>query len=320
MKYSAFYAIGFLTLMLCTCSEPPQVHEAVKQGDLASVQNAMMLGADVNAFDQEGNTSLYLAVSNNHQEIVRHLVEHGANVNSRTSEGFTPLIRAAENRDLQIMEYLISKGARVDVAGNDGYIALHAVLINAGIGLNDVMDMVQLLLINGANVNANSGPGQPLHYAVGGYGYPEIVELLLAKGAHIDAVGPDGTALSLAACRGNLALVELLLSHHADPNIEDYKAQRPLHHAARRGNQEIAKALLEHGTEIDAMMLGGITPLIQAMKYYRLDMVKFLLDNGADPNVLTPEGTALDKAEKEKRNDVIQLLYNYRAKRSEDLN
>ncbi len=307
------------SLCLLVCCRPlssPDIHQSIKEGNLEQLRTAIQRGADINGLDQQGMTPLYLSVVEGHEEIMRFLVESGADVNGRTSEGFTPLIRAAESRAIQTMEYLISKGAQVGIAGNDGYIALHAVLIKADKTKQEVLDMVELLLVHRADVNANSGPGKPLHYAVGGYGYPEIVQLLLSKGADVDAVGPDGTALSLAAARDSLELVLLLLEHGADPNLEDYKGKRPLHNAARRGNEQIGKALLDHGADINARMIGSETPLHEAMKYRHLSMMKFLLDNGADVNAETAQGTLLDEAEREQRKEMCSLLLKYGARRS----
>jgi ankyrin repeat protein len=165
-------------------------------------------------------------------------------------------------------------------------------------------------------VNANSGPGRPLHYAVGGYGYPEVVQLLLAKGADVDAVGPDGTALSLAAARESIELVELLLKHKANPNLEDFRGKRPLHNAARRGNERIAELLLDHGADMNARMIGDETALHEAMKYRHLSLMQLLLERGADVNLETAHGTILHQAEQQQREDAVKLLLKYGAKRS----
>jgi ankyrin repeat protein len=64
-------------------------------------------GADVNATDQFGNTSLHLAVR--YPELVRLLLERGARVGARNAFGDTPLHRAVGDR--RIVELLLGAGA-----------------------------------------------------------------------------------------------------------------------------------------------------------------------------------------------------------------
>ncbi|TWT78268.1 Ankyrin repeats (3 copies) [Posidoniimonas polymericola] len=60
----------------------------------------------------------------------------------------------------------------------------------------------------------------PLHYACV-LNYPEIAEALLDAGADVSAAcGALGAPLATAVQSGNAALVDLLLTHGADPNYE----------------------------------------------------------------------------------------------------
>jgi hypothetical protein len=79
------------------------------------------------------------------------------------------------------------------------------------------IEIVKLLIENGADVNIKSGRGTALHIAVE-YGYPDIVRLLLDKGAEVSIVGspgpaadsPQGTPLQIARAKGQTVLVSML--------------------------------------------------------------------------------------------------------------
>jgi ankyrin repeat protein len=74
----------------------------------------------------------------------------------------------------------------------------------------------------------------------------EIVQLLIKKGADVNAVGSgDLTALHKAAAAGDLNLARVLLDNGADASLEDKQGKTPLDHAKERDNQAVARLLKE---------------------------------------------------------------------------
>ncbi|WP_353271056.1 ankyrin repeat domain-containing protein [Wolbachia endosymbiont (group A) of Alloplasta piceator] len=51
---------------------------------------------------------------------VRELLEKGANIEARDSDGYTSLHRAAEGGHLEIIRFLIDKGANIGAKNKDG--------------------------------------------------------------------------------------------------------------------------------------------------------------------------------------------------------
>lgn len=112
----------------------------------------------------------------------------------------------------------------------------------------------------------------------------------------------SGLALDLAVKKGNVAVVELLLEHGADPRYS-----RPLHGLiALRHDQRAAAApstvedwrplmekFIRYGADVNATTYGGGTPLHQAVATKSWDIVDFLLEQGADPRIPQP-ATKLD--------------------------
>lgn len=70
-------------------------------------------GADPNALarNQTGFTPLTGAVSQNHNEVARLLVNHGANVNHKYEGGFTPIMHAAHAGNFELVKLLLDNGA-----------------------------------------------------------------------------------------------------------------------------------------------------------------------------------------------------------------
>jgi len=110
------------------------------------------------------------------------------------------------------------------------------------------LEVVQLLIDNGADVNARTtGGGTPLHYATS---HLEVVRRLLDNGADVNVKGHKGaTALHFAAAKGNVAVARLLIERGADVNARDLSGQTPFQLAARYHHVEMGQVLFEAGAE-----------------------------------------------------------------------
>src|ERR1017187_10344224 len=108
--------------------------------------------------------------------------------------------------------------------------------------------VVQQYLDNGVNVNGSSFAWSPLQIAAN-KGQIEIVKLLVEHGADLNYTHPitKMTALSLAAYNGSMEVVQYLLSKGADPNIK------------LRGGVSIVRAVREVGNTamVDFLMKNG---------------------------------------------------------------
>lgn len=75
------------------------------------------------------------------------------------------------------------------------------------------------------------------------------------------------TALYMAAGRGHVSFVELLLSRGADPSMRRAGGRTPLGIAAYNGHTEVVRLLLRHpGCDLDGRDEQGCTPLWQAAR------------------------------------------------------
>ncbi|MBF0280724.1 MAG: ankyrin repeat domain-containing protein [SAR324 cluster bacterium] len=141
---------------------------------------------------------------------------------------------------------------------------------------------------------------------------------MLQQGAvpkkEIDARDENGrTALTWAAFKGNLELLQKLTNLHADVESVDNAGMSPLMYASIEGNPEIVTWLLDHGSTINRSDLKGKTPLILAAVYGKSKVVKILLDYGANPLLRDHNGmTALELIEYKKFPEIKALLVNFR--------
>jgi Ankyrin repeats (many copies)/Ankyrin repeats (3 copies)/Ankyrin repeat len=132
-------------------------------------------------------------------------------------------------------------------------------------------DMVELLLNNGADIQAKCfNDITPLHVAAD-KGTRELAGLLISQGANVNATTRDlATPLHWAETRD---VAELLITKGADLNAVAANLNTPLHAAVFRDNKEVAEVLVTRGADVNCPN-GGNRSALQLVKSE--EMGKFL--------------------------------------------
>lgn len=116
----------------------------------------------------------------------------------------------------------------------------------------------------------------------------------------------DESPLMIAALKGHKEMVRKLIARDADVSKPGWA---PLHYAATGGHLAIMALLLEHHAFIDAESPNGTTPLMMAAHYGTPAAVKLLLEAGADTAMRNQLGlTAVDFARRGNRPDSLELI------------
>ena len=245
--------------------------------------NANAAGADINAKDKYGMTSLHhCAIRGNHRVLQKLLRTPGIIKEPTDISGSTPLHLACTYNQIRIAKILITEGD--------------------------------------ANLRAlDSDLRTPLHEACQ-EGNKEIAHLLLKKADEMfgsefirkmtsDKDDDGATPLLLGVGKGGTDIVKLLLDYKADPNQYNKEFNFPVHSAARTGDLETLELLLEHNARIDCTNIMSETPLFLAAENNNLEVIEFLMDHGANLdryniNVVSP----IMAAAIEGHADVVDLL------------
>ncbi|XP_008398667.2 protein phosphatase 1 regulatory subunit 12A isoform X5 [Poecilia reticulata] len=208
---------------------------ACSSGDTEEVLRLLDRGADINYANVDGLTALHQACIDDNIDMVTFLVEHGASVNQPDNEGWIPLHAAASCGYLDIAEYLISQGANVGVVNSEGETPLDIAeeepmeellqneINRQGLDIEAARKEEERIMLRDARQWLNSGQIQDTRHAKSG-----------------------GTALHVAAAKGYVEVLKLLIQAGYDVNIKDYDGWTPLHAAAHWGKEEACRILVEN--------------------------------------------------------------------------
>lgn len=211
------------------------------------------------------------------------------------------------NSDMTISRNTSHDTQHVSLAGNKARQSKPALIAAAQRG---IVSVVQVLLDEGANINAKTNDGDTALIIAALEGHADIVTLLTEKGADVNTKKNDGwTALMAAVLGEKVDIVRYLMNKEADINATTNDGGTALMAVAQLGNVDITLALLEKGANINAKATNGATPLIQATQEGHVEVVKILLANGADMNAQRLDGpSALMMSVQNAHIATVQLL------------
>lgn len=195
------------------------------------------------------------------------------------------LMIAVSAGDLNKTKELIEKGA--DVNAPDSGTGVTPLILAS---LRGHIEIVKLLLDNGADISATSKRGVTAVMAAGLDPANREIEELLSRKA-------STRRLSDAAARGAIEEVVALIDQGADVNSGFPRTGiTPLMRAAMNGDLKTVELLLDKGAEVNAKSVLGFTALMAAsMDSSNTPVAELLLRRGADPTVKSASGkTALD--------------------------
>jgi ankyrin repeat protein len=209
-----------------------------------------------------------MAITNDHMEVARFLLDRGANPNAADWWGRTPLWAAVEIRNR-------------DYTRNNEH----------GIDRPAALETIKALLARGANPNARTKEIPPIRRWVTPLGDLTWVNFT------------GQTPFVRAALSGDITVMRLLLEHGADPNIPTdsgttaLMAASGVNWAVQQSYTESKESLmqavllcLERGADVNAANATGVTAVMGAANRGSDDILEVLVKAGARLDVQDAQG------------------------------
>ena len=158
---------------------------------------------------------LHSAVNEGNYDEVKRLVEEGAD-KDQVEDHWTPLVAAVTKGHAAIVYYLVEQGANKDIPDEDGRTPVFLAVLHRR------FEITKYLVEQGADID---------------------------RGMTQDYVGFN--PLMVAAGRGDLEYVQLMVEHGADKEKTNWKGWTPLYYAAYNDSIPVVKYLIEQGADVD---------------------------------------------------------------------
>ncbi len=278
-----------ILLVINACSSPMTADRMpISESSVVINENAEPKDRLPNEQGENENINFILAARYGQYSVV----EQGADINQQDELGNTALIAASATENTNIIKLLVERGADIHAVTNDGTSAL----MNAA--ASERLENVKILLESGAQINRTNHTGESaLVYAIK-FGHKDIVEHLLKNGADANIYAQDElklndrfTPLMIAAEYGyvvpdDASMIQMLLAHGAEPNMQRNNGDTALTIAVKNNNQAIIVVLKGHGARDESpyAKLSAEDALLKAIKVDDIAKVRGLLDIAADPN------------------------------------
>jgi ankyrin repeat protein len=209
----------------------------------------------------------------NTKQVIDFLGKAKFDINARWPNGHTPLELACTLAHLEIIEALVEANAQVNTT-NHKYETPLFFCVNAQMG-------------------------NP----------PEAVRYLLSQKADPNHERADGwSPLCLAACSGNVPIIESLLQYKADLEMTNLTGASPVYLAAEKDHAAAIRVLAREKANVNKVDISAISPLVKASTLGCENAVEALLTLKADLNVPAGSASAVTMAVSRNRISVAKRL------------
>ncbi|XP_032820265.2 uncharacterized protein LOC116948064 isoform X1 [Petromyzon marinus] len=214
-KIVQLFHMGRISLDVCNHLHQSPLHLAIITGQEALVAVLLSGGASPAALDRHGMNAVHLACSAGQTHVLALLLAQPACrglLNSHDFSGMTPLHVAVKGSCVSAVSRLLENQVNVDALDwkNGSSALIYAVE-------NDNIEIVELLIKHGANVNQQTYGGNAAVHVASGRGLLEITHLLVRHGAN---VGLKNTQNDNAyTVTTNQQVIDILKGRTAKPHV-----------------------------------------------------------------------------------------------------
>ena len=268
---------------------------ALSQGYFKSAKILAKEGADLSIKDNNDQTIIHLAASQNKVQVIESILKDDVNpelkleinpdkkpkIDDNDQFENTPLHLACSNGHRDTVKVLLTLGAEIERKNED---EMTPFLLAAENGHADVVDHLLTLFEKEKHLlNDSDGGGNSALHLAATKNLTKTVEVLLKRKADFRRRNVIGwTPLDCAAANGSYKCVLRILEAGAEVDSMDqrqYEHNTPLHLTAIKGHANVTKLLLERGAKVTLTNHDDKNALELAIEHSNISVAKAILDS-----------------------------------------
>lgn len=185
------------------------------------------------------SVSFFEAIKQGNRDEVERQLDLDPSLIHVREDGLSPIMVAAYHHEPEIASFLADKTV--------------ALTIFEASATGKINNILRLLARDPQLVNAFADDG---FHALGlacYFGHYDVAEYLIKAGAPVNSTSRNelgATPILSAVAAGHEKIVDLLLTHGADPNTREQGGYTPLHAAAQNGDEDMVRTLLLGGADL----------------------------------------------------------------------
>lgn len=297
---------------------------------------------EVNTRRNDGTAPIHLAIRRKSTEAANILLDRGASTSILDGTMSTPLYLALRQCHYKLADRIIQSEKRIDMddatvsklllnAARQGSMETAKILLEAGVDINSTYglnvelplyvaaeknfpDIVRLLIEHGADIEARSRDGNTALHIAALNQSEQALKAILELGAGVNTISAFNgrPALQIAAEKGFLETVRILLGYGANTAIKDSDGRTALYLAAAKGYVKIVKRLLQASLPLSESLGSSIhgSALHVALEAKHSGVAVLLIGDGADPHQKRQidNKSALDIAKEQGNAELVRII------------
>ncbi|XP_055932458.1 ankyrin-3-like [Argiope bruennichi] len=264
------------------------LHIAVLLGKINAIHALLIRGADADFPNREVNAPLHIAIIQGNSDVLDIVLQYVTKPNILDKDELRPLHLAVLHNQIDAIPKIgCLDNIKVNYLNGDGDSALHLAT-----KLGNLEAIAELYYL-GANLNLKNSKGySPIHLAVL-HNKLTVIDTLVHCGARIDAADRHrNTPVHLAVMKKNIAALRLICYLRANINLRNSYGDAPLHSAIMSDCIHAVKVLLEFEANIIILNAKGMTPLHIAVCLGNKDIIETLIQYGASVHCVDVNGNS----------------------------
>lgn len=253
---------------------------ATRFHDIDCFDKLLDRSADVNIADNNGVTAAMIAASFKKTTFLEKLIQKGADLNKRDKNSKTALMLAIQEGNLENVKLLIENNAEIDQADCDGNTALMlAILMRKD-------DLAKILIAKGARSDIHNSDGKDALALAFEHNHKELFQLLFEKSPGSLPTEMDiFSAYFWLPSHRRLEIIQNMIESGTDISTQNKLGKTLLMYAVEDNDQEMIDLLVHNKANLDLIDRDGNSALVLAMEAKNEKIARLLIQSGADINI-----------------------------------